>query len=184
MGRQILERWSQKDYGYEKNGYCRFALVDSLLFDDMNKNKKSAAFKRQAQEYMEKGVADWREIPGTEVVLLAVPKGYQPDVLDMDKFEDYCYMRKPSRFSKDFLMNDIYFYSAILYSVWTGKCYRRDFDAHTRKEMEAELEKQNLNGEQLLTILEQNLSEDAVYKKSCDISYILDALCAMSGKSE
>jgi hypothetical protein len=93
-------------------------------------------------------------------------------------------MRKPSRFSKDFLMNDIYFYSAILYSVWTGKCYRRDFDARTKEEMELEFKKQNLDGEPLLDILEQNLSEDAIYRKSCDISYILDALCAMSGKSE
>ena len=36
IGRQILKNEKNREFGYEKNGYCRFAMEDKLLFDDMN----------------------------------------------------------------------------------------------------------------------------------------------------
>lgn len=182
IGCQLLARWDHRDYGYEKNGYCRFTLVDSLLFDDMNKNKKSSIFKNKAAAYMGKGIGSWKDIDTEDIVNLSIPKGYEPDVLDLEKFEDYCYMRKPSRLSRDFIMNDIYFYSALLYSVWTGKCYRRDFDEHKAEELKQAFMEQQLDGTRLLSLLEKNLGEEAVYRESCDIPHLLDALCEMSGK--
>lgn len=177
IGRQLLENQKNHDYGYEKAGYCRYAMVDRALFDDMNRNKKNSLFKKNAQEYMGYEKKDWKEIPFQEVPSLRIPKAYVPDPLDLEKFEDYCYLRKPSRFSKDFLMNDIYFYCSLLYSIWTGKCYQRDFDEAKEMEWKAEFMKMGLCAEPFLTLIKNNLKEDAVYREDSDLSHLLEALC-------
>ena len=182
-GRELLRRWSCRDYGYEKKGYCRYAKVDRILFEDMNRCKKNSVFKKEAALYMEEGLEDWNSLEKKDLVMLAVSKEEEPDVLELEKFEDYCYMRRPSRFSKDFLMNDIYFFSALIYSIWTGKCYRRDWDTHKAAEFKKELEKQGFEETSLGDMLGENLKEDAVYQESCDIGYMMDVLCRMSGKN-
>ena len=121
IGKQLLQNEKNKEFGYEKNGYCRFAMEDKLLFDDMNRNKKNVSFKKSAAEYMETGIPDWKQAEFQEIPALSIEKNSVPDALDMEKFEDYCYVRRPSRFTKDFLRNDMYFYAATLYSVWIGK---------------------------------------------------------------
>ena len=178
IGKQLLQNEKNKEFGYEKNGYCRFAMEDKLLFDDMNRNKKNVSFKKSAAEYMETGIPDWKqaefqEIPALsidnwqevefqEIPALLIEKNYVPDALDMEKFEDYCYVRRPSRFTKDFLRNDMYFYAATLYSVWTGKCYQKENGKRNVEEIRQEFEKHSLEGEEFLTVLTKMIGHEEV----------------------
>lgn len=179
VGHQLLENQKKKDFGYEKNGYCRYIMVDQVLFDDMNRSKKNTAFRKNAAAFMGEGtpwqeISDWQEIPA-----LSVERGFQPDTFDLEKFEDYCYMRRPSRFSKDFIMNDVYFYSALLYSIWTGKCFQKDFGEAEVEELREEFAANGLKADGLLRILGENLTEGAKYQEDCDIAHMMDALFEM-----
>ena len=179
VGHQLLENQKRKDYGYEKNGYCRYIMVDQVLFDDMNRNKKSTVFRKNASQFI-CGEIPWQEIDDWQKVpALAVEKGFQPDTFDLEKFEDYCYMRRPSRFSKDFIMNDVYFYSALLYSIWTGKCFQKDFGETEVEELREEFAVGGLQAERLLHMMEENLMDGAKYQEDCDIAHMLSALFAM-----
>ena len=80
--------------------YTHLAMEDKLLFDDMNRNKKNVSFKKSAAEYMETGIPDWKQAEFQEIPALSIEKNYVPDALDMEKFEDYCYVRRPSRFTR------------------------------------------------------------------------------------
>ena len=178
MGRQLLHNQQQKDFGYEKNGYCRYVMTDRVLFDDMNRNKKSSLFKKNARTYTEEGKAlSWKTLDWQEVPSLAIEKGFVPDDFDLEKYEDYCYLRRPSRFSKDFIMNDIYFYSALLYSIWTGKCFQKGNGGLETEELRKEFGSLTFDTEAVLDILAHNLGENAVYQEECDIAHLLDALC-------
>ena len=179
VGHQLLENQKKKDFGYEKNGYCRYIMVDQVLFDDMNRSKKNTAFRKNAAAFMGgdtpwQEISDWQEIPA-----LSVERGFQPDMFDLEKFEDYCYMRRPSRFSKDFIMNDVYFYSALLYSIWTGKCFQKDFGEAEVEELREEFAANGLRADGLLRILGENLTEGAKYQEDCDIAHMMDALFEM-----
>lgn len=179
VGHQLLENQKKKDFGYEKNGYCRYIMVDQVLFDDMNRSKKNTAFRKNAAAFMGgdtpwQEISDWQEIPA-----LFVERGFQPDMFDLEKFEDYCYMRRPSRFSKDFIMNDVYFYSALLYSIWTGKCFQKDFGEAEVEELREEFAANGLKADGLLRILGENLTEGAKYQEDCDIAHMMDALFEM-----
>lgn len=179
VGHQLLENQKKKDFGYEKNGYCRYIMVDQVLFDDMNRSKKNTAFRKNAAAFMGgdtpwQEISDWQEIPA-----LSVERGFQPDTFDLEKFEDYCYMRRPSRFSKDFIMNDVYFYSALLYSIWTGKCFQKDFGKTEVEELREEFAANGLKADGLLRILGENLTEGAKYQEDCDIAHMMDALFEM-----
>lgn len=179
VGHQLLENQKKKDFGYEKNGYCRYIMVDQVLFDDMNRSKKNTAFRKNAAAFMGgdtpwQEISDWQEMPA-----LSVERGFQPDMFDLEKFEDYCYMRRPSRFSKDFIMNDVYFYSALLYSIWTGKCFQKDFGEAEVEELREEFAANGLKADGLLRILGENLTEGAKYQEDCDIAHMMDALFEM-----
>lgn len=179
VGHQLLENEKNKDYGYEKNGYCRYIRVDQILFDDMNRNKKSTVFRKNAATFFEdkiswQDVTDWQEIPA-----LAIERGFLPDTFDLEKFEDYCYVRRPSRFSKDFIMNDVYFYCALLYSIWTGKCFQKAFGEAEVKEMEEEFNKNGINGDKLITMIEDNLMDGSKYQENRDLVHLMDALFAL-----
>ena len=162
IGKQLLQNEKNKEFGYEKNGYCRFAMEDKLLFDDMNRNKKNVSFKKSAAEYMETGIPDWKQAEFQEIPALSIEKNSVPDALDMEKFEDYCYVRRPSRFTKDFLRNDMYFYAATLYSVWTGKCYQKENGKRNVEEIRQEFEKHSLEGEEFLTVLTKMIGHEEV----------------------
>ena len=179
VGHQLLENQKKKDFGYEKNGYCRYIMVDQVLFDDMNRSKKNTAFRKNAAAFMG-GDTLWQEIRDwQEIAALSVERGFQPDMFDLEKFEDYCYMRRPSRFSKDFIMNDVYFYSALLYSIWTGKCFQKDFGEAEVEELREEFAANGLKADGLLRILGENLTEGAKYQEDCDIAHMMDALFEM-----
>lgn len=179
VGHQLLENQKKKDYGYEKNGYCRYIMVDQVLFDDMNRSKKNTAFRKNAALFIgEKTpwqeIDDWQEVPA-----LSIEKGFQPDTFDLEMFEDYCYMRRPSRFSKDFIMNDVYFYSALLYSIWTGKCFQKDFKEAEMEELREEFAENGLKADALLCILKKNLMAGVKYQEDRDIAHMLNALFEM-----
>ena len=179
VGRQLLENQKQKDYGYEKTGYCRYIMVDQVLFDDMNRSKKNTVFRKNAAAYCGQDIR-WQDVDGwQEVPALSIEKGFVSDTFDQEKFENYCYMRRPSRFSKDFIMNDVYFYSALLYSVWTGKCFQKDCGEEEVEELRGEFAGNGVNANELLSILSANFAPDAKYREDCDIAHMLTALFAM-----
>lgn len=173
VGRQLLASQARKDYGYEKNGYCRYIKVDQVLFDDMNRLKKNSVFKQNAQKMWENG---GKEEPseGQPLMSLSVERGFVPDAFDLEKFEEYCYMRRPSRFSKDFVMNDIYFYSALLYSIWTGKCFQKELVTEELAELSEEWAKGGCDGTKLVSMLASNWQEG--YAEESTISRMVDAL--------
>lgn len=185
VAKELLDCEKKHDYGYEKQGYCRYTFTDRLLFEDLNKLKKGQSFKKEAARlwvnYRERAAkpADYNSPhkPG-----LSVPKGFQADLLELEKFEDYCYKRKPSRLSKDFIMNDIYFYCAFLYSLWTGKCWTAPFDGENRQELLKEFEGFGQEGLKIADILMKNLSEGSVWQEENDLPHILKILWDMHGE--
>ena len=176
IGRQLLDNQKKRDYGYEKNGYCRHAMVDKVLFEDMNRNKKSAVFKKNALQQIEQLHAKRNEMEYQEVPSLAIQRGYQPDSFDLEKFEDYCYFRKPSRFSKDFVLNDRYFYSALLYSIWTGKCHKKDAGEEEAAELKREFAKMEVGAEDFFGCMAHNLENPSDADDRYDIAHMVEAL--------
>lgn len=175
IGKQLLENEGRRDYGYEKNGYCRFAMTDKVLFDDMNRLKKNSAFKKSAADNAGLEQDGWESLAFQEIPSLAVVKNYVPDPLDMEKFEDYCYVRRPSRFSRDFVRNDIYFYCALLYSVWTGKCFTKEEVGEKVEEVAFELDREGGRGEELIQILRDILAAEEITAKT-DLSGAVSAV--------
>ena len=76
-------------------------------------------------------------------------------------------------------MNDVYFYSALLYSIWTGKCFQKDFGETEVEELREEFAVGGLQAERLLHMMEENLMDGAKYQEDCDIAHMLSALFAM-----
>ncbi|MDO5146321.1 MAG: hypothetical protein Q4D60_04900 [Eubacteriales bacterium] len=182
VGQQLLENQKKKDYGYEKNGYCRYIMTDRVLFDDVNRNKKNSQFKKDALKLTSHKKPD--SLPSCqEVPSLSIERGFQPDVFDLEKFEDYCYMRRPSRFSKDFVRNDLYYYCALLYSIWCGKCFQKEKVKAEVEELREEWEREGICSQELIGMLSHNLTEGTAYEEDCDIVHIVEAFCAC-GKSE
>ena len=181
IGKEFLRLQAEKDYGYEKAGYARYASVDRVLYDDVNRNRKNQSFRNAGQAAWESGDS-WETYPAWEFSNLAVARHVVSDPLEREKFEDYCYLRKPNKFSKDFHMNDIYYYSALLYSVWTGRCYQKDFDDSMARQLQAEFLRQNLDASVLIGMLRQNLGEDACYSHACSPEDLLSALDSLKAQ--
>lgn len=182
VGRELLACGKRRDHGYEKQGYCRHTFIDRILFEDLNKTKKGQTFKKEAARLWEDH-GQFREtvmeVAMPYVPALSVPRGFQSDPLDLEKFEDYCYVRRPSRLSRDFLMNDIYFYCALLYSLWTGKCWTGRFTEEVHEEILTELGRCGTESRMLADMLKANLTAGAAWREDCDIAHILDALWKM-----
>lgn len=181
LGKELMACQKRRDYGYEKLGYCRYTFTDRILFEDLNRIKKGQDFKKEAlklwDEHHSKPELSYKPV-------LTVPKGYQADALDLEKFEAYCYMRKPSRLTRDFIMNDIYFYCALLYSLWTGKCWTGDFEEEHRRELSDALVRCRIQGESFIDILVRNLTPGAVFREENDIPHILETLWQMHNENE
>ena len=176
LGKQILACQETRDFGYTRQGYARFEIVDQILFDEVNRCKKSAAFKKQASQLAE-GLPQPEipeDIPEMEMVPVCMDK--ETDPFDMEKFEDYCYVARPNRFSKDFLMNDTYFYSAMIYSIWTGKCFVKEEGDSAASKVETELKKAGLVNPELIAMLHENLKTDAVYDDARNVKALTDCL--------
>ena len=155
VGDQIRVCRKNHDYGYEKAGYCRHTVVDRVLFEEVNRLKKSAAFRSHALSYDQKelslnDISDYDPVP-----LLCVDKNKEQDMLELEKFEDYCLERKPGRLSNQFQFNDVYFYSTLLFSIWTGHCFIQDNQDDMLEQMKEEMDRQSLNASLLLDQLAQ-----------------------------
>ena len=76
-------------------------------------------------------------------------------MLELEKFEDYCLERKPGRLSNHFQFNDTYFYSTLLFSIWTGHCFIKDNWEDMLEQMKEEMDRQKLEASLLLHQLAQ-----------------------------
>lgn len=179
VGRQILNNEMNKEFGYEKSGYCRHVMVDRLLFEDVNRFKKSAAFKKNASEIFTSEDSSWRKQNAQEIPTLTIEKGYESEILDLEKFDDYCYTRKPRRLTKEFGFNDIYYYCALLYSIWTGKCYRKGQEEQIVKQLKEEFALCGLEAEGLMEAISANLAADAQYDENYNLSSVIGRVYEM-----
>jgi len=182
LGKELLSCEKKRDYGYEKAGYCRYTFTDRLLFEDLNKIKKGTTFKKEAAALWEDHTARPDTHAGyspSYVPDVGVQRGFSSDVLDLEKFEDYCFLRKPSRLSKDFLMNDIYYFCSLLYSLWTGKCWKKDFSKDNREELCFELEKHGIEDRGFFILMEEILGSQSSWREDYQISHLLDLLWEM-----
>ena len=181
---QILKNEESRDFGYEKAGYCRYCSVDRLLFDDWNRMRKNRNFKNISSRW-EKGeevtnLEDMDQYP--EFPSLAVPRGSKADVLELEKFQDYCYQRRPSRFSKDFLRNDAYYYVSLLYSVFTGCCFQKE-ETETEVEELCMIFDQIFTGdEQLKKVVEAVLMDTEHCGQEASLLALFDLLCSVRAR--
>lgn len=173
LGHQLLQNEKNKEYGYEKSGYCRHVKVDQILFDDVNRFKKSAAFKKNAITYFGSDPEELQSLDYHPMPDLTIEKGYISDSMDLEKFQNYCYIRKPKRLTGEFVFNDIYFYSTMLYSIWTGKCFQYGQEEQTMIQLKEAFDKSAVKADSLLEILKETLSLDACYDEKYMLSKIL-----------
>ncbi len=182
IGRQLLTNQRNNNSGYDKYGYCRYIMTDRVLFEDTNRYKKNAAFKKDAGAYLAQEDRQallssedtrWQEVPS-----LFVERGFTPDDYDLEKFEEYCYMRRPRVHSPAFRMNDVYFYCALLYSLWTGKCFQKERAAAQTEEMREEFLKNGWNADEFLALFAANIEEGSVFTKDRDVAHMMEALAA------
>ncbi len=172
LGESFMDRQKKHDFGYQKKGYCRYHSVDEILFDEVNKCKKSTAFKEAAKNQDGKVSDFWQVIPA-----LAMTKDKEPDPFDLEKFEDYCYDLHPSRFSDAFLMNDVYYFCSLAFSVFTGKCFVKNDE-----EILAELDQTPIGDSEFASMLRNNLAAGSAYDKSRNIRSMLGVLYDMKKK--
>ncbi len=178
---RIADNEKNKDYGYEKAGYCRYAYVDRILFDDMNRCKKSALFRNCQKVFEEGGLTREMLSEGSGLISSSsVSRETPPDVIDLEKFSDYCYMRKPNRFTRDFQMNDIYLCSGLLFSIWTGLCFTKEDSEHCHELLSPVFAFAGEAGERLAEMISDNLADDTEYSDSRNLSRLEEAVMAIS----
>ena len=97
------------------------------------------------------------------------------DSYHMERFEDYCYLPRPKRKSNEFYMNDIYFYSALLYSIFTGRCFVKDFDEAKEQELKKAMGQDPLFP-WMLTLCQNNLGEQILPSMMLTIKEIVIGL--------
>ncbi len=179
VGNQLYQCYMKDDYGYEKAGYCRHVKVDEILFDEANRLRKSTAFKQNAAELFEAERTRWNQPDYQEIASMRIEKGFESEAFELEKFNDYCYSRKPKRHTKEILYNDIYFYSALLYSIWTGKCFQYGQEEQTSRQLRETFEKCGVNASGLLEALDFNLSLDAEYKEEYNLIHMIEKIYEM-----
>lgn len=140
LGKKFMESQAKKDYGYVGDEYCRYQYTDKLLFEEMNRFKKNAVYKSFANHLEEKSKKEAEKMLSSAVVDALRPNKISRDEYLMERFEEYCYMAFPGLKTNDYYMNDIYFYTALLYSIFTGKCFVKDFDSEKEAEVQKSIE--------------------------------------------
>ena len=81
-------------------------------------------------------------------------------------------------------MNDIYYYSALLYTIWTGKCFRKDEVEDSLAQFAGELKLAGVAGDNLARLVSLNLKDDAVFDKESTIPELLKEIERIGGKIE
>lgn len=178
IGYKLLDLKREKDYGYQKNEYIRYQNVDRLLFEELNRWKKNMIFKQFIKRKEEKTSEDIkRECDKYQIECFISKKDKVADTFLLEKFCDYCYMAKPEKNSKDILRNDIYFYTALLYSIFSGRCFVKDFDEKKEQYLQKKYEKEVLDI--LLPIFYQNLGVADGEHRMIPIERIIERLSSI-----
>lgn len=161
IGKKLMEAEHKKDFGYDGEEYCRHQLVDRILFEEMNRFKKNSHQKSFAARMGEKEKKEVEKVLSEGVMESLLPGTLKKDILHMERFEDYCYVKSPKRKSNAFYMNDIYFYSGLLFSIFTGRCFIKDSGEEERAEIIQAVKEEPVK-ELLLQVLEKNLVSEPV----------------------
>lgn len=90
----------------------------------------------------------------------------------MERFTEYCYAPMAKKRSNDFFMNEIYFYSALLYSIFTGKCFTKDFTSQKEGEVKKAVEQKEA-AEWLTEVFYRNLGEELIPSRMVTIKDIV-----------
>lgn len=161
VGKKLMESQSKKDYGYDGDEYCRYQCTDQILFEEVNRFKKNSSLKAFANRMEEKSKKDMEKVLSDAVMEPLKAGILVKDEYHMERFTEYCYMAQPKKKSNDYFMNDIYFYSALLYSIFTGKCFVKDFDERKEKEVNESVEDKDV-ASWLTDVFYRNLGEDII----------------------
>lgn len=175
LGEKLLECWRKKEYGYVGEEYCRHQLVDRILFEEMNRFKKNSTLKSAAGQLGRMERKELLNVFAAAPMEYLVPGRLKKDAYHMERFGDYCYDGRPKRKSNAYYMNDIYFYSALLYSIFTGRCFVKDFDGEGEELVRKALGENSLS-EFLLSVFWRNLSEEAEMGRVIVIREIVENL--------
>ena len=175
IGKKLMESEKKKDFGYEGDVYCRHQLVDRILFEELNRFKKNASLKTFANHLDEKEEKEIEKMLQKAVMEYLLPGTLKMDSYHMERFEDYCYLPRPKRKSNEFYMNDIYFYSALLYSIFTGRCFVKDFDEAKEQELKKAMGQDPLFP-WMLTLCQNNLGEQILPSMMLTIKEIVIGL--------
>ena len=81
-------------------------------------------------------------------------------------------------------MNDIYYYSALLFTIWTGKCFRKCEVEDSLAQFAGELKLAGVAGDNLARLVSLNLKDDAVFDKESTIPELLKEFERIGGKIE
>ncbi len=178
VGYKLLDLKKERDYGYQKREYIRYQNVDRILFEELNRWKKNASFKQFIKREGKKTKEDIKQqCDSYQMECFYSKKDKTADEFLLEKFCDYCYLSKPEENSKDILRNDIYFYTALLYSIFSGRCFVKDFDEKKEQYLQKKYEKRVL--EVLLPIFYQNLGETDGEHKMIPIERIIEKITAL-----
>lgn len=172
IGKKLLESQAKKDYGYEGEEYCRYQYTDKILFEEMNRFKKNAALKSFANHLQEKTKKEIEKILTSAEVEALRPNQITKDEYLLERFSEYCYMALPGKKTNDYYMNDIYYYSALLYSIFTGRCFVKDFDSFKEQEVRKAVEDQD-SAEWLISVFYKNLGNDLLPEQMVTIKEIV-----------
>lgn len=179
IGYKLLDLKREKDYGYQKNEYIRYQNVDHLLFEELNRWKKNATFKQFIKKKGEKTKEEVKmECDKYQIECFTLKRDKMADSFLLEKFCDYCYLAKPEKNSKDIIRNDIYFYTALLYSIFSGRCFVKDFDEKKEQYLEKKYDEKVLKV--LIPIFYQNLGEIEGEHKMIPIERIIERLSSLS----
>lgn len=161
VGKKLMESQSKKDYGYDGDEYCRYQCTDKILFEEVHRFKKNSTLKSFANHLEEKSKKDIEKALLDGVMEPFKPGTLKKDAYHLERFVEYCYLSTPKKKSNDYFMNDIYFYSALLYSIFTGKCFVKDFTKRKESAVRKAVEKEAA-AVWLIDIFYRNLGEDIV----------------------
>jgi hypothetical protein len=175
IGKKLLESQHRKDFGYDGEEYCRHQLVDRILFEELNRFKKNSTLKTFANHLPQKEKKEMETVLSRAGMDYLLPGTLKKDPYHMERFADYCYLAKPKRRSNDYYMNDIYFYTALLYSIFTGKCFVKDFDEESKKDAKKAMEGDAFSS-CLIGAFEKNLGETIVPSEMVTIKELVLAL--------
>lgn len=172
LGKKLLECQAKKDYGYVGEEYCRYQYTDKILFEEMNRFKKNASLKSFANHLEEKTKREAADMLSAAEIEAFQPKKIVKDKYLQERFLEYCYMPFPGKRTNDYYMNDIYYYSALLYSIFTGRCFVKDFDSSKETEVRKAVEKEE-TAEWLIPVFYRNLGEQILPERMVTIKEIV-----------